>query len=225
MSTKYFIFDFDSTFVTIETLEELAQIVLSKNPQREKILQEIKNITDLGMEGAISFEESLSKRLALFQPTQKSISELTTKLSKYVTPSIQRNKLFFEKFKDQIYIISGGFREYITPLAKQFGIRESHVLANSFIFDVEGNYLGIDETIPLCRKGGKVTAVESLKLNGDVIIIGDGYTDYEIKQAGAAESFFAFVENITRDSVVKKADKVVHNLDELLSFPGIINVV
>ncbi|MBI5123762.1 hypothetical protein HZA75_07940 [Candidatus Roizmanbacteria bacterium] len=48
---KYFIIDFDSTFVQTETLEELANVVLKNSYNKKEILQKIKNITNLGMEG------------------------------------------------------------------------------------------------------------------------------------------------------------------------------
>lgn len=214
--TKYFIFDFDSTFVTVETLELLAGIVLEHNPEKDKVLQQIKDITNLGMEGKITFQESLKKRLALFKPTKAAIEQVSSSLSHYVTPSIKRNKQFFNQYKEQIYVISGGFREYMVHLLQDFGINEKNIIANSFIFDKKGNFNGIDETNPLSKKGGKVKAVQSLGLKGKIYIIGDGYTDYEIKKEGIAHKFYAFVENINRTEVSRLADKVINNLDELL---------
>src|SRR3989338_4121409 len=61
MPEQYFIIDFDSTFIQTEGLEELAEVVLKDNPKKEEILEEIKKITNLGMEGKIGFRESLKK--------------------------------------------------------------------------------------------------------------------------------------------------------------------
>ena len=47
----YFIIDFDSTFVTVESLEELAKITLKDKSGKEEILKEVSRITNLGMEG------------------------------------------------------------------------------------------------------------------------------------------------------------------------------
>ena len=52
-------------------------------------------------------------------------------------------------------------------------------------------------------------------LKGKVLVIGDGYTDYEIKKEGYADSFFLFTENIKRDSIVKSADYLLKSLDQL----------
>ncbi len=213
---SYFIIDFDSTFIQCEGLEELAAVVLQKNPNREKILEKIKEITDLGMEGKISFAESLKKRLKLLPITQADLAIVAKRLKKKVTPSIARNKQFFKAYKKQIYLISGGFREFILPIVSEFGIPKEHVLANQFLFDKKGNALGIDKKNPLSQKGGKVKAVKSLGLKGDIFIIGDGYTDYEIKKKLPQAKFIAFTENVFREAVTIKADYAIPNFDEFL---------
>src|SRR5262249_29524612 len=56
--------------------------------------------------------------------------------------------------------------------------------------------------------------------DGDVYVVGDGYTDFEIKKNGAATKFFAFTENVARDAVIGHADHVVPNFDEFLYVSG-----
>jgi D-3-phosphoglycerate dehydrogenase len=51
--------------------------------------------------------------------------------------------------------------------------------------------------------------------------IGDGYTDYELRESGLANKFFAFIENVERQKVVEKADEVVASLDEFLYINGL----
>jgi D-3-phosphoglycerate dehydrogenase / 2-oxoglutarate reductase len=69
------IIDFDSTFTQVEALEELAEISMKGNPQKAQIVQKIKEITDLGMAGKISFNESLVQRLALLPLTQEHLEK------------------------------------------------------------------------------------------------------------------------------------------------------
>lgn len=59
--------------------------------------------------------------------------------------------------------------------------------------------------------------MEELNLNGDIYVIGDGFTDYEIRQAGLAKKFYAFTENVSREKVVKVADQVVTSFDEIIA--------
>ena len=73
MFPDYLIIDFDSTFVTVESLDELAHIVLKDNPESTQRLETIRAITRAGMEGSIPFDESLSKRLKLLNINQKDI--------------------------------------------------------------------------------------------------------------------------------------------------------
>lgn len=216
MDNKYFIIDFDSTFVTIEALDTLAQIALSDNPQKDQILQQIKGITQMGMEGKMSFTQTLEKRLSLFAANKSHIEALVAVLKKSVTPSIARNKAFFKKNNAHVYIISGGFREYIEPIVTAFGITPDHILANEFTYDTSGMITGFDRQQDLSKKRGKVKAVKSLKLQGEVYVIGDGYTDYEVKKHKAAHYFYCFTENVRRDSVANLANKEVASFDEVL---------
>lgn len=216
MGKTYFIIDFDSTFVRVEALDKLAEIALSDNPKREAILSEIKEITAKGMNGEIPFDKSLSGRLSLFRANKADIERLVKTLKKNITPSILRNKAFFKKYKDEIYVLSGGFKGYIVPLFKPFGIEENHILANTFVFNKKGEVTGFDKKNSLSRKGGKTRAIKELGLKGEIYIIGDGYTDYEIKKAGLADKFFVFHENIKREAVVGRADYLLPNFDEFL---------
>ncbi len=216
MEHKFFIIDFDSTFVTLEALDTLATIALEDNPQKEQILQQIKGITMLGMEGKMSFTQTLEERLSLFSLHKDHIDILTKQLKKNITPSINRNKAFFKKYGRQVFIISGGFTEYITPIVAALGIPSENVLANNFLYDKKGVVTGFNSSNPLSQKKGKVKAVKSLKLDGEVYVIGDGYTDYEIKKHGAADFFYCFTENVRRDSVANLADREAASFDEVL---------
>lgn len=214
---KYFIIDFDSTFIKTETLEELAEIALNKHQKKDQILKKIKDITKKGMEGTMSFEESLARRIALIKIHKKDIAKLSQVLIQKVSDSIKRNKFFFKEYKNNIYIVSGAFRELMMSLAERFHVDKSHVFANNFIFNKKGYVKSIDKTNPLAHKNGKVEAVKRLHLKGEIIVIGDGYTDYQIKELGIAHKFIAFTENIKRDIVMKKADHIVANFDMFIN--------
>ncbi len=211
-----FIIDFDSTIVTVEGLDELAHIALEHNPNKEKVAKQIADITNQAMDGDIDFPTALAKRFALFQPTLADVDKVVALLKEHLTPSLRRNKEFFQKYHEQIYIISGGFRECILPVVKEFGIAENHILANNFTYDKKGAITGFDKTNLLAKKNGKVKAVASIKHFGKICVIGDGITDYQIKEQGKADVFFAFTENVYRKGVVAKADKVIRSFDELL---------
>jgi D-3-phosphoglycerate dehydrogenase len=213
---KYFVIDFDSTFTKVEAFDVLADISLKDHPDREKRTQQIHQITNQGMDGSISFRESLEQRLTLLAPSRHHLPPLIQQLKGSVSESFKRNKEFFQNFAGQIYIISNGFKEFIVPIVTEFGIKAENVLANEFRFDKDGKVIGFDLDNPLSANGGKVEQLKKLNLPGDVYVIGDGYTDYEIKHAGLANKFYAFTENVTRENVKNKADHITPSLDEFL---------
>jgi D-3-phosphoglycerate dehydrogenase / 2-oxoglutarate reductase len=212
----YFIIDFDSTFIKVEAFEALADIVLKDHPEQEELKQQIVQITNQGMDGSISFRESLERRLNLLAPRKQHLPQLITRLKGSVSESFKRNKEFFQRYSNNIYIISNGFKEIIEPIVTEFFIKSENILANAFRFDKEGTIVGFDTDNPLSANGGKVEQLKKLNLPGDIYVIGDGYTDYEIKQAGLANKFFAFTENVERENVKNKADYITPSLDEFL---------
>ncbi|MBN1352078.1 phosphoglycerate dehydrogenase [candidate division KSB1 bacterium] len=214
--SKYFVIDFDSTFIKVEALEELAAISLKDEPDSAKVLSEIREITDAGLEGKLSFTDSLARRIRLLRANRQHLEMLIRRLQRKISTSIKRNKKFFRNYADQIYIVSGGFKEFIEPIAKQFGITSENIFANSFEFDDDGNITGFDAANILAQENGKVLLLKSLNLSGDIYVIGDGYTDYQTKEAGLTNKFYAFTENVKRESIVDKADFVAPSFDEFL---------
>ena len=214
--TKYFVIDFDSTFLQVEALEELADIAMSDRPDRQAIVDQVAEITNQGVNGEISFTESLNRRLNLLNARREHLPLLVDRLKKKVTTSIVRNRDFFRQFKGQVYIVSNGFKEFIEPVVGEFDISSEHVLANSFTFDADGNIVGADQSNPLAHSGGKSKVLAQLGLDGEINVIGDAYTDYEIKESGEAQKFFAFTENVLRENILDKADHVTPSFDEFL---------
>ena len=74
----------------------------------------------------------------------------------------------------------------------------------------------MDKNNPLSKNNGKVKTIKNLKLDGNVIVIGDGYTDYEIKKYGYAKKFYLFIENIKRKNILDKGDFLLKSLDDFI---------
>lgn len=203
-----YIFDFDKTIVSVETLEVMADIALNQSQNKIQILKDITKITEQGMNGNIPFEISLQKRLQLIPITQQVIQETTHILMESITPSIRANPDFFYHNKHTIYIVSGGFKECIVPVASLLGIDASHVFANTFVYDKRGKVVGFDRSNPLSKDGGKTEVVRLLNKK-NVVVIGDGITDLHIKRSGAARKFIAFIEHVERKNVCDQADMIL----------------
>lgn len=184
MSSNTYIFDFDSTLVSVETLDELARIALADNINREQVVAELSALTDRGMCGELPFDKSLQQRLQLFKANKKHVEKLTSQLLGWLSPSVKSNLEWFRSNHERIYVVSGGFADYIKTVTEYLGIKHDHVFANRFEYNAGGDIIGFDQNNLLSKAGGKVWQVESLKLPRPIIVIGDGYTDYEIRKAG-----------------------------------------
>ncbi len=215
-NNRHFIIDFDSTFTQVEALDILGEISLQDHPEKVERLKKLSDLTNSGMAGDLSFRESLEQRLTLLNAEERHLEPLINRLKSKVSTSFIRNRDFFNENHENIYIISNGFKEFIVPIVAEFGIKEENVFANTFKFAPSGKVAGFDTENVLSSNNGKVEMLKSLDLQGDVYVIGDGYTDYEIKAAGLANKFYAFTENVERDNVLEKADHITPSLDEFL---------
>ncbi|MGB3143006.1 MAG: phosphoglycerate dehydrogenase [Maribacter sp.] len=215
VSRKY-VFDFDSTLTRVEALDVLAEMTLEGKSNKDEIIKEIQKITNLGIDGDISFTESLERRIKLLHANKEDLGGLVEELKSKISKSIASNKEFFEKYADDIYVISCGFKEFIDPIVKEYNIPSDRVYANTFKFDQEGNIIGFDEKNVLSQHNGKIDCLRQMDLEGEVQVIGDGYSDYVMREAGIAHKFFAYTENVHREKAANKADYVTPSLDEFL---------
>ncbi len=213
---NYYIIDFDSTFTQVEALDELARISLNKHPDKEAIFKKIEDYTNLAMEGKLSFSESLAQRVKLLEANEDHLKQLITRLKKKVSSSFSRNAAFFKKHADEVLIVSGGFKEFITPVVSQYHIKKENIYANTFVTTGDGKIIDYDHENPLSEEGGKVKLMRQMNLKGDLYGIGDGYSDYQLRESGLIKKFFAFTENIARESIVSKADHITPSFDEFL---------
>jgi len=213
---QYFIIDFDGTFTRVEALDELAKISLRDDPDKKSKLKEIETLTKQGMNGDIPFNESLNKRLRLLGANKKHISELVKSLRRMITLSFERNKEFFRKNRECVFIFSGGFKSFILPIIRKFSIPAKNVYANTFVFDKSDNIVGYDEENPMSHENGKIEQLKKLELKGDIFVVGDGYTDFQMKESGLIKQFIAFTENIERNTVTSQADAIAPSFDEFL---------
>ena len=177
MSFDVICFDCDSTLSRIEGIDELAR--------RVGLGEEMSKLTDLAMNGVVPLEAVYERRLSLIRPDQDSINWLA---DLYIAEIVEGVKEVFASLLAQdkaVHIISGGLRQAILPLAECLGLPESHVHAVDIYFNEDGSYRNYDLNSPLARTGGKAVVVGTLKGQCSLVMVGDGKTDLEAKQAGA----------------------------------------
>jgi len=186
-TANYFIIDFDSTFTKVEALDILCEISLNDNADKDQSLKRIQEVTNLSMQGELSFRQSLEERISLLQAKKEHLPALIDRLKESVSESFLRNKVFLNEYRDQIIILSNGFKDFIVPIVTTYGIKEENVYANEFVYDENGFIIGFDKGNILSDSNGK-----------------------------PQKEFYAFTENIERDKVVAMADHIAPSLDEIL---------
>jgi len=211
--TKCAIFDFDSTLVSIETLDFLIGKTAKENQQ------EVEKITNMAMSGKLTFADSLRLRFAHIKLKKSDIDDLKNEICNYITDGfisgISQLKSEFD-----IYIISGGFLEIINPVAEKLGIAKENCFANNFIY--EGlKIVGFDQSNIMSQNGGKpkiVAQILTKKSYDKIFMIGDGYTDLEVSKANPDVTFCGFGEHAAREVVIKEAPNFFYNVGDLIKF-------
>jgi len=117
-----------------------------------------------------------------------------------------------------VYLISGGFRSIIAPIANQLNIPVENIYANRLKFYYTGEYAGFDENSPTSRSGGKAMVIDMLKKThgyNNLVLIGDGMTDLEA--CPPADAFIGYGGNVIREEVKLKANWFITDFNELIT--------
>ncbi len=213
----WLLIDFDSTFVTVESLELLAEISLRDRPATERTtrLAAIHDLTTRAMSGHLPFAEALRRRFELLQPRAEHLPTLVAALKTRVSPSFQRHTDFLRCHAHRIYIVSAGFHDYIAPVVGDYGIVPEHILANQLIRHTDGT-LDFDAHHPLAADGGKIAVVRALNLPGPALTIGDGMSDLALGTSDVCNNFLAYTETVIRPEVTARAQHVVAHFGDVL---------
>ena len=214
-----FVFDFDSTLVKVESLDELLIAGLKEHGKTE-VIPEIEKITNMGMNGEINLQESIQRRLALAELKQADIENFQEEIIKQITPGIEEIIEWLQSQNHDIYIISGGLLDCILPVAEKLNIPAEYCLANTYTCDTNGFVEKVDEENPLVRSNGKCQIINRLKKEQDcpVIIVGDGVSDLIPWQNKMADYFLGFGVNVHRPKIEEQAENYFRSTEDLLEF-------
>ena len=201
-------FDVDSTVIAEEGIDVLADF-LGKG-------QQVAELTRKAMEGSTKFQDALRMRLDLLKPSKQSIQDCLEATPLQLTPGVES---FIESLimaNIDVYLVSGGFRIMIEPIARQVCVAKTNIYANTILFDNDGNYSGFDETEPTSADMGKPKALERIKKAGNyktMVMIGDGATDAQAKPP--ADAFIGFGGVVERQAVKDQACWFVTDFQDL----------
>jgi phosphoserine phosphatase len=204
------VFDFDSTLIPVESLEE----VLRASVSRPEVLREIEEITRRGMEGELDFRASLEARLAIAAPTLDAVRATGRSLAAGLTGGARDCVESLLGEGHHVRIVSGGFRDVILPTAEGLGLTPEHVHAVSARWAPDGAFAGLVED---GFADSKVAGARDLCVTWPrpVIAVGDGATDLALRTAGIADHFVAFTAHVRRRFLNEADVPEAGSMDEL----------
>jgi HAD superfamily phosphoserine phosphatase-like hydrolase len=209
--SKACIFDFDSTIVSIETLDFLISNIAGQGNSK------IHEITNQAMGGNLSFGESLKMRFTSANLTKDHVIQMQNVIYKYITQGVVENITKLQDTHD-LYIISGGFLEIMYPVAEKLQIPTENCFANEFLYNNE-DIIGYNSSNPLADSGGKPKVINNIYNNYDkVFMIGDGYTDLEVSKEIPSIIFCGFGQHAIRQAVLNEAKHFFYNFEDLTAF-------
>uniref|UniRef100_A0A7S4HLU8 phosphoserine phosphatase n=2 Tax=Odontella aurita TaxID=265563 RepID=A0A7S4HLU8_9STRA len=202
-------FDVDSTVIMEEGIDVLADY-LGKG-------KEVAAWTRKAMEGDTKFEDALAARLDIIRPSRASIENCLRDHPLRLSPNVD---VLIEKLNEKgtdVYLVSGGFRLMIEPLAMELCVSKTNIVANTILFDDDGNYSGFCSNEPTSRDMGKPAALRALKEEhgyDTMVMVGDGATD--LQAVPPADAFVGFGGVAVRDAVREKACWFVTDFEDVV---------
>ncbi|ULT96282.1 hypothetical protein L3Y34_004713 [Caenorhabditis briggsae] len=205
-------FDVDSTVCQDEGIDELAAYL--------GVGEAVANVTRTAMNGNARFRDALAARLQVMKPNNEQLEQFVNITKPKLTIGIRELVSRLHARGTHVYLVSGGFRRLILPVAELLGIEKSRIYANEILFDKQGNYHGFDTSELTSDSGskdvGKPAVIALLKKKfhyKTVVMVGDGATDAEA--APPADAFIGFGGNVIREGVKARAKWYVTDFDVL----------
>ncbi|PHR16955.1 MAG: phosphoserine phosphatase SerB [Sphingopyxis sp.] len=208
---KLLISDMDSTMITVECIDELADYA--------GIKAEIARITERAMQGELDFEEALRGRVALLEGLDTGAIQQCLDERVKIMPGAETLVRTMTKGGSTTILVSGGFTKFAKPVAQTIGFQSFHA---NVLGESDGVLNGkLDGPIvDSARKDELLQAAaqeQNLRLD-QCIAVGDGANDIPMLQrAGLGVAYHA------KPKAAEAADVAIryNDLTALLYIQGI----
>ncbi|CAJ0936803.1 unnamed protein product, partial [Mesorhabditis belari] len=140
-------FDVDSTVCRDEAIDELANFL--------GVGEAVSKATKAAMNGNTRFREALRSRLNVMKPSKEQIEKFKIENPPKLTPGIDKLISSLHNHSIPVYLVSGGFRSLIEPVADCLKISRTKIYANVLLFNEDGSYSGFDENELTSDSGSK----------------------------------------------------------------------
>lgn len=202
-------FDVDSTLVTIEGVDWLAQ--------QKGVGKQVQHLTQLAMDGEVPMQEVFGKKIDILAPSRSELEELGKYYCSQITDGAEKVVQTLTDLGIEVWLITGGLYLALLPLADKLHIPQDHIHANEVYFDEMGNYKGINKNCTLTRTDGKAQCATVIGKGRQMAFVGDSVTDLATKSV--VKTFIGFGGVVTRKKVKEEAEFFIKSksLEPLLS--------
>lgn len=168
--------DMDSTMITVECIDELADYAGVK--------AEVAEVTERAMRGELDFAAALDARVALLKGLDEAVIDRCRTERVRLTPGARTLVGTMRAHGAYTLLVSGGFTRFADPVAREIGFDE----ARSNVLTVESGRLAGTVARPIVGAQAKrdalveVAAARAIPL-ADTLAIGDGANDIPMIEA------------------------------------------
>lgn len=182
---KLLIADMDSTMITIECIDELADYAGIK-PQ-------IAEVTERAMRGELDFAQALKARVALLKGLDEAMIERCREERVKIMPGARALVRTMRARGAETILVSGGFTRFAEPVAAEIGF--ARAVAN--VLDIAAGALAGTVQLPIVDSTRKRSELEEALIAGNLdrvlsMAVGDGANDIPmIEGAGLGVAYHA----------------------------------
>ena len=160
-------FDVDCTVTKQDALDNLGEFL--------GVGDQIRELTNSAMDGNMDLDEALQKRLDIMEPTvEKLVAYANSNPAEdRLVPGIKDLVKELQARNVEVFLISGGFRELVLPVAAVLNIPRSNIYANRFVYLADDDMgpdgypcirvRGFDPKEPTSHEGGKPEAIRRIR--------------------------------------------------------------
>jgi phosphoserine phosphatase len=177
--------DMDSTMITVECIDELADYAGIK-PQ-------IAEITERAMQGELDFAQALRSRVALLTGLDESVIATCLADRIKLMPGARTLVQTMAKWDAHTILVSGGFTHFAKPVAMQIGFAEVHANVLGFALakltgGLEGDIVDADAKRTVLQDAASTRGLSLMQ----TMAVGDGANDIPmIETAGLGAAYHA----------------------------------
>jgi phosphoserine phosphatase len=203
---RLLVMDMDSTLITIETIDELADMVGLK--------KEVAAITAQAMRGEVEYDESLERRVALLKDLEESALERVYDERLRLTPGAEVLLTRTQALGIRTLLVSGGFTYMTDKLKSRLKLDHCH----SNVLEISGGKLTGKVLGAIVNADGKREALLEVRddlgiTRNEIIGIGDGANDLKfMAECGVSVAYHA--KPVVREKATHAVNYV--NLDGVL---------